>query len=256
MSMKKFLAAGLALVILAGCSSLGGSSPNTEGGEVMANPQFAKAKGPTAVIKTTLGDITVQLYPDEAPKTVENFITHAKNGYYDGIIFHRVINNFMVQGGDPTGTGRGGESIWGESFTDEFSDNLHNFRGALSMANSGSNTNGSQFFIVQQKDVQEEALSALQEARDSNEGELGLTLHGEYFTFNDIFPDEVLDYYREQGGAAHLEYAFGSPYTIFGQVIDGMDVVDAIAAAETDSANKPLEEITIEKIVFENYTAE
>ena len=129
MSMKKFLAAGLALVILAGCSSLGGSSPNTEGGEVMANPQFAKAKGPTAVIKTTLGDITVQLYPDEAPKTVENFITHAKNGYYDGIIFHRVINNFMVQGGDPTGTGRGGESIWGESFTDEFSDNLHNFRG-------------------------------------------------------------------------------------------------------------------------------
>ena len=83
-----------------------------------------------------------------------------------------------------------------------------------------------------------------------------MLFRSEYFTFNDIFPDEVLDYYREQGGAAHLEYAFGSPYTIFGQVIDGMDVVDAIAAAETDSANKPLEEITIEKIVFENYTAE
>ena len=172
------------------------------------------------------------------------------------MIFHRVIEDFMIQTGDPTGTGAGGESCWGEDFEDEVSEKLHFYRGALAMANRGQNTNGSQFFIVQQKDVTEEALSALQEARDSNEGELGLTLHGEYFTFNDIFPDEVLDYYREQGGAAHLEYAFGSPYTIFGQVIDGMDVVDAIAAAETDSANKPLEEITIEKIVFENYTAE
>ena len=96
-----------------------------------------------------MGDITVRFFKDEAPKAVENFITHAKEGYYDGLTFHRVINDFMIQGGDPKGDGTGGESIWGTKFEDEFSDNLHNFRGALSMANAGTNTNGSQFFIVQ-----------------------------------------------------------------------------------------------------------
>ena len=79
----------------------------------MENPQLAPANGPTAVIKTTMGEITVQLYPEQAPKAVENFLTHAKNGYYDGIIFHRVIDGFMIQGGDPTGTGRGGRQHLG-----------------------------------------------------------------------------------------------------------------------------------------------
>ena len=103
----------------------------------------------TATMKTTMGEIQILLFPDAAPKAVENFTTHAKNGYYDGLIFHRVIPDFMIQGGDPTGTGMGGESIWGKHFEDEFSPDYHNLRGALSMANAGPGTNGSQFFIVQ-----------------------------------------------------------------------------------------------------------
>ena len=101
------------------------------------------------VMNTTLGPIKIKLFPDIAPKTVENFLTHAENGYYDGIIFHRVMDDFMIQGGDPTGTGTGGESIYGGSFEDEFSEEVFHLRGALSMANAGPNTNGSQFFIVQ-----------------------------------------------------------------------------------------------------------
>ena len=106
------------------------------------------AQGETvAIMHTTMGDISIRLFPELAPKTVENFTTHAKNGYYDGIVFHRVIKDFMIQGGDPTATGCGGESIWGRNFEDEFTPELHNLRGALSMANAGPGTNGSQFFI-------------------------------------------------------------------------------------------------------------
>lgn len=111
------------------------------------------ADNPTASIETSEGTIRVRLFPKEAPKAVENFLTHAREGYYDGLTFHRVINDFMLQGGDPNGDGTGGESIWGGPFEDEFSPVLRNFRGALSMANSGANTNGSQFFIVQRKDA-------------------------------------------------------------------------------------------------------
>ena len=101
-----------------------------------------------ATIKTNMGDIKVVLFPDAAPKAVENFTTHAENGYYDGVIFHRVIPDFMIQGGDPLGKGIGGESIWGKPFKDEFSRDYHNLKGALCMANAGPNTNGSQFFIT------------------------------------------------------------------------------------------------------------
>ena len=116
----------------------------------MAYPQLdlVNVKGPKATIKTNHGEIVIQLFPEQAPKTVENFVGLAKKGYYDGVIFHRVINDFMIQGGDPTGTGMGGESIWGHPFEDEFSNKLFNVRGALSMANSGTNTNGSQILIV------------------------------------------------------------------------------------------------------------
>ena len=102
-----------------------------------------------AILKTRHGDIKIKLFEKDAPKTCENFITHIKNGYYDGLIFHRVIREFMIQGGDPTGTGRGGESIWGKPFKDEFSPNLKfDRKGLLAMANAGPNTNGSQFFIT------------------------------------------------------------------------------------------------------------
>ena len=101
-----------------------------------------------AVMHTTLGDIKIKLFVSKTPKTVENFTKHAENGYYNGLKFHRVIKDFMIQGGDPLGNGTGGESIWGGKFEDEFDPELHNLRGALSMANAGPNTNGSQFFIV------------------------------------------------------------------------------------------------------------
>lgn len=102
-----------------------------------------------AIIHTTCGDIWLRLYPEEAPRTVENFITHSKNGYYDGVIFHRVIKGFMIQTGDPMGDGTGGESIWGGEFEDEFHRSLkHDRPFTLSMANAGQNTNGSQFFIT------------------------------------------------------------------------------------------------------------
>lgn len=102
-----------------------------------------------AVIHTTKGDMHMKLFGKECPKTVENFCVHTKNGYYNGHIFHRVIKGFMIQTGDPTGTGSGGTSIWGEDFQDEFSPNLkHDRPYTVSMANAGPNTNGSQFFVT------------------------------------------------------------------------------------------------------------
>ena len=108
-----------------------------------------EASNPIAILKTTQGIIEIELKPDIAPKAVENFITHSKNKYYDGLIFHRIIKNFMIQGGDPSGTGMKGESIWGKAFKDEFSSKaLFDKAGVVAMANSGRDTNGSQFFIT------------------------------------------------------------------------------------------------------------
>ena len=176
-----------------------------------------------ALMKTTMGDIKILLFPDAAPKAVENFVTHAKNGYYTGIIFHRVIPDFMIQGGDPTGTGRGGESIWGASFKDEFSVDYHNIRGALSMANAGPGTNGSQFFIVQAKEVDSGLLSQMEQLSDRG------------------FPTECVEDYRNLGGTPWLDFK----HTVFGQVVDGMDVVDAIATVKTGFADKPVEDVVI-----------
>lgn len=179
-----------------------------------------------AVISTTMGDIGIKLFPQYAPKAVENFTTHAKNGYYNGVIFHRVIPDFMIQGGDPNGTGTGGESIWGAPFEDEFCPELHNLRGALSMANAGPGTNGSQFFIVQAKAVPEQMLSQMQELAESG------------------FPAEVQESYRQLGGTPWLDFR----HTVFGQVYSGMETVDAIAAAKTGSMDKPVEDISITNI--------
>ena len=184
-----------------------------------------------AVIKTSKGDIFVRLFPEHAPKAVENFKTHAKNGYYDGLIFHRVINDFMIQGGDPTGSGMGGESIWGKSFEDEFTPELHNLRGALSMANAGPNTNGSQFFIVQAKQVSDDMLDQLETAPE------------------ELFPTECVREYEALGGTPWLDYK----HTVFGQVYDGMDVVDDIAGVKVDFLqNKPVEDVVIETIEIKN----
>src|SRR5699024_4323487 len=168
----------------------------------------------SVLIKTNHGDIKARLFTDKAPKTVENFTTHAKNGYYDGKIFHRVIKDFMIQGGDPTGTGMGGESIWGGTFEDEFSTEAFNLYGALSMSNAGPGTNGSQFFIVQLKEVPEQMVSQLEGAG---------------------YPAEIIEAYKERSGTPWLDQR----HTVFGHVIEGIDIVEKIADVKTGAQDRP-----------------
>ncbi len=178
-----------------------------------------------AIMKTNMGDIEIKLFPEKAPKTVENFVTHAKNGYYNGLIFHRVIKDFMIQGGDPTGTGMGGESIWGKKFADEFDPDLHNLMGALSMANAGPNTNGSQFFIVQAHTVPENMVEQMREMPTA-------------------FPEDIVVAYENIGGTPWLDFR----HTVFGQVMMGMEVVDSIAKVKVGPQDKPVEDVVIESI--------
>lgn len=175
------------------------------------------------VMNTTMGPIKIKLFKEQAPKTVENFLTHAENDYYNGIIFHRVIPNFMIQGGDPTGTGMGGESIYGDSFEDEFTMDLFNLRGALSMANAGPNTNGSQFFIVQADQLAGASADQLKKGG---------------------WPEEIADAYEANGGTPHLDQR----HTVFGQVVEGMEVVDKIAGVKRNRQDKPNEDVVIESI--------
>jgi peptidyl-prolyl cis-trans isomerase B (cyclophilin B) len=145
-----------------------------------------------ATLHTSKGPIALELFDDDAPKTVENFRTLAGNGFYEGVIFHRVIPDFMIQGGDPTGTGSGGP---GYQFDDETNDRRV-VRGALAMANAGPNTNGSQFFIV----------------------------------------------------TAQATPWLDGKHTVFGRVTEGMEVVDEISNVDTDAADRPRDEITIERV--------
>ncbi|WP_304544345.1 peptidylprolyl isomerase [Sulfurimonas microaerophilic] len=116
---------------------------------LLLSATILNAQNPHVVLETNQGNIELELYPDVAPLAVENFTTHVKNGYYDNLTFHRIIKNFMIQGGDPTGTGRGGKSIWGKEFKNEYKANVvFDEPGILAMANAGPNTNGSQFFIT------------------------------------------------------------------------------------------------------------
>ncbi len=153
-------------------------------------------KNKMVTIETNKGTIKIELYENDAPKTAANFITLAGKGFYDNVIFHRVIKGFMIQGGDPTGTGRGGP---GYQFADELNPDTDSYkngykRGVVAMANSGPNTNGSQFFIM------------------------------------------------------HQDYPLTNDYTIFGKVVEGMDVVDAIANTATDQNDKPTEQIFMKKV--------
>lgn len=147
----------------------------------------------TAAIETSAGSITVELYPAHAPQTVNNFVFLAREGFYDGVIFHRTISGFMIQGGDPTGTGTGGP---GYRFRDEFHDKTTYDRGTVAMANAGPNTNGSQFFIC------------------------------------------------------HDNVGLPNAYTIFGEVTDGMDVVDVIAEAPTGAQDRPIEPVSINSVTI------
>jgi cyclophilin family peptidyl-prolyl cis-trans isomerase len=152
-----------------------------------------------AVIQTNLGTIRFELLEQDAPKTTENFMKLAEKGYYDGVIFHRVIDGFMIQGGDPTGTGRGGQSIWGGRFDDEINAASPLYEGGykagtVAMANAGPNTNGSQFFIM------------------------------------------------------HVNYPLPPNYTKFGQVLEGQEVVDAIATTPRGPGDRPISPVIMEKV--------
>ncbi|CKC15412.1 peptidyl-prolyl cis-trans isomerase [Streptococcus pneumoniae] len=181
------------------------------------------------ILHTSQGDIRIKLFPKLAPLAVENFLTHAKEGYYNGITFHRVIDGFMVQTGVPKGDGTGGQSIWhdkdktkdkGTGFKNEITPYLYNIRGALAMANTGQpNTNGSQFFINQSST---DTSSKLPTSK---------------------YPQKIIEAYKE-GGNPSLD----GKHPVFGQVIDGMDVVDKIAKAEKDEKDKPTTAITIDSI--------
>ena len=154
----------------------------------------------SAIIKTNLGEMSVEFFTDDAPLTVNNFVTLSKDGYYDNVIFHRVISGFMIQGGDPSGTGHGDYGKFpGYEFEDELNNQRPYEKGILAMANRGPNTNGSQFFIM------------------------------------------------------HADYPLPYSYTIFGKVTEGLEVIDKIASVETDSADKPTDDIIINTVeIVEN----
>jgi cyclophilin family peptidyl-prolyl cis-trans isomerase len=176
------------------------STSNQKGNTVNNEMQLSPDSILVAVIKTNMGTVQIQLFPDLAPKTVENFTGLAKKGYYNGLIFHRIIENFMIQGGDPTGTGMGGESVWGGKFDDEINPSL-NFDqpGMLAMANAGPNTNGSQFFIT-------------------------------------VAPTKWLN----------------GHYSIFGKVINGMDVVLEISKVKTTKpGDRPVNKVVMETVTIE-----
>ena len=220
------------------------------------------------VLKTNYGEIKIRFFPDAAPKAVYSFKSLALNGYFEGLTFHRVIDNFMIQGGDPNGNGSGGESIWGENYPDEFSEKLVNISGALSCANSGPNTNGSQFFInyaapgaidwagyetysAEYKDY----LTQYEEAY-GEEGRTAFTsMYGDTVDFDKV-TEEYKAFYDTHGGNFHLDGAYsvtGRGHTVFGQVFEGMDVVSAIMQVETDENDMPLEAVVIESAEIIQY---
>ena len=205
-----------------------------------------------AIVTTSHGDIHIRFFAERAPKAVENFITHAKNGYYDGLTFHRVINDFMIQGGDPTGTGAGGESIWGEPFEDEPDMELRHVRGALSMANAGPGTNGSQFFIVQTSSLPDDYREEIEFIIENADEIMSTTDEGEDIYVRDVYPIPFMQKCLEYGGTLYLD----GRHTVFGMVYEGMDIVDKIALVEVDGQDKPLEPVIIERIEIIPFLAE
>lgn len=222
--------------------------------------QFAEPKKGETIAELVVkdyGSIYVKFFEDVAPKAVENFVTKAKEGYYEGVIFHRVIEDFMIQGGDPTGTGTSGESIWKKDFEDEFSDNIHPYRGSLCMANAGENTNGSQFFIVQAKPMKEDEIKSIAESyKDYFNYEVGDDVVENYrniltylYEYEQDITNDVIENYVKIGGTPWLF----KKHTVFGQMISGYDVLDAIVKTETDEYDKPVKDVVIEKINIYEY---
>lgn len=212
-----------------------------------------------AVITMESGEsFKLRFFPSEAPKAVYNFKKHAIDGYFDGLTFHRIVENFMIQGGDPDGDGYGGKSVWGSAFADEFNSNLLNITGSISMANSGVNTNGSQFFIN---------IGAPNSVSWDNY-EMGFTVYEENpeaFTANygrwikmDLVPEEMKELYNEKGGSPHLDGYYsttGEGHTVFAQVFEGLDVVGELSKVQVDPDHNyaPLEPVVIRSVEIVTY---
>lgn len=242
--MKKYFlriccAAASLCILFTGCAdgSIASASKPRSVPEGLTELQFiAPQEGdPIATISTSMGDISLILYPEFAPLAVENFTGLAQQGYYDGIPFHRIVEGFLIQTGDRTGTGCGGESIWNnKDFPNEITDKLHHYSGAVAFAHpqSGDGGNLSQLYIVQS-------------AQNSVDKEIGEKLLG-----NGV-RKEVVDAYRAVGGMPYLD----NLDTVFGQVYSGMDVVDAIAAVDCGDDEKPEEDVIINTITIGTYSA-
>lgn len=236
---KAVLALAIAACLLAGCSGSGGlfigSSRPSQVDSAELQFQTPAEGDPIAVISTSMGDISIVLYPEYAPMAVENFTGLAGQGYFEGVTFHRVEKDFIIQTGDATGTGQGGASIWqNRDYPIEYTPKLRHYAGAVALAaaSDGSVDNLSQFYIV--------SCPADTIDRDSAQN---LTDSG--------LPQQAVDTYRQVGGAPYLD----GLDTVFGQVYDGMDVVDAINAVETDENGRPLEDVSILSVTVGTYSA-
>lgn len=220
---------------VSGNSSESSSETDTQDTNVKAANFTAPKDGEQIVVMNikNYGEVKIKLFPEYADKGVENFVELAKKGYYDGLTFHRVINDFMIQGGDPTGTGRGGECIWGNKFDGGTDPHLIHTTGALAYANSGAtSTNGSQFYIVTGTLYDEQSLADM----------------GAYYGIS--FSDSAKELYTTVGGTPWLD----GGYTVFGQVFDGLDVIFEIQKVTTDQGNnKPIEDVVMESVKVEEY---
>lgn len=245
---KKALAFIMSIAAAAACmTSCGNASQNGEGSssssavtsetESVEIANFtAPNEGDTIIIMNIkdYGEVKFRLFSEYAEKGCENFIELAKKGYYDGLTFHRVIKDFMIQGGDPNGNGTGGESVWGGKFDGGTDPHLIHAAGALAYANSGSTaTDGSQFYVVTGKVYSEDELAALE---------------GNGYTFT----EQQKKIYSTAGGAPWLD----GGYTVFGQVFDGLDVVFDISKVDTDDNDKPTKDVIIETMTVEEYSGE
>lgn len=211
-------------MLLCSCSvSLGGEKLNVDSSEI----QFSRPQSgdKVAIIHTSSGTIKVLLFEKLAPKAVNNFIFLAQSGYYDNVIFHRAIEDMLIQAGSPDGSANGGTSAWGLEFEDEFSDRLHHYSGALSMANHGEDTNGSQFFFVTSP------IGKLDSEKEEQMSRAG-------------WRSEVIDAYKQAGGLPSLDYR----YTVFGQIYEGLDVAYSISRVKTDENDKPVKDVVIESV--------
>ncbi len=220
-------------------------------------PQLAPMENGEKIAKitTNMGTITFRLFPKDAPQGVDNFITLAEEGYYNGNIFHRIAKDFVIQTGDPTGTGYGGESKWGTPFKNEVSPKLHHLRGAVAYANSGADTNGSQFYFVQAGSLPDHLTAEIKDMDENWNDVVFQDAAGNLVTKGDMFPEKIRESYLKDGGLPELDFK----YTIFGQVIEGMDVVDKIANveyepnAERPQEGKPKKDVIIEKVEILTY---